>query len=181
MLLTSARVVPHSARARLVSLRGATVTLPSATVASTSPCTVSDSEPSEPLAVSTWPARSTVTPLGMTTGFLPMRDIGPSSEYPAQHLAADLGDAGFAVRHDPARGRQDGDAQAVIDPRQVGELGIDAAAGLRHARDLADHRLAIDVFQLDLQLRDSRADRILAEPADVPLAAQNLEHIGAQL
>src|SRR5260370_14666703 len=122
MLVTSARVVPHIARARFVSLFGAIVTAPSAIVAVTSLLTRRLNVPRLPLAISFWSASSTVTPAGITTGFLPIRDISISSEHPAQHLAADLGDARFIVRHDPARGRQDRNAQPVIDPGQIGEL-----------------------------------------------------------
>src|ERR1051325_6734168 len=95
ILLTRARVVPHIARARLDSLLGAIVTAPSATVAVTSLLTASARVPSRPLAVRTWPARSTVTPSGIATGCLLIRDIALflTSEYPTQHLAADLGDA----------------------------------------------------------------------------------------
>src|SRR5829696_9222142 len=181
MLLTSARVVPHIARARFDSSFGAIVTLPSAMLAVTSLVTTTrDSVPSRPLAVSVSPARSTVTPSGIATGFLPIRDISISSEYPAPHLAADFGGAGLVVRHDAARRRQDRDAEPVIDPRQIRELRIDPPARLRDARDLADHRLAVDVFQLDLELRDAGAHLLSAEAADVALALQDLENVGAQ-
>src|SRR5258708_40343545 len=170
MLLTRARVVPHIARARFDSSFGAIVTAPSAIVAVTSLLTTRLSVPSPPLAVSTWPARSTVTPAGIATGFLPMRDIASSSEHPAQDLAADLGDAGLVVRHDPVRGRQDRYAQPVIDPRQIGELGIDPPPWLRNARDFADHRLAVDVFQFDLELGDARPNLLLREAPDIALA-----------
>src|SRR5215208_4705684 len=180
MLLTSARVVPHIARARFDSSFGAIVTLPSAMLAVTSLPTTTDSVPSRPFAVSRSPARSTVTPSGIATGFLPMRDIAVSSKYPTQHLAADVGGTGLVVRHDAARGRQDRDAEPVIDPRQVRELRIDPPARLRDARNLADHRLAVDIFQLDLELRDAGTDLLLAEAADIALALQYLENVGAQ-
>src|SRR6266849_3238298 len=154
MLLTKARVVPHIARARLVSLFGAIVTAPSAIVAVTSLLTARESVPSWPLAVRIWPAKSTATPSGIATGCLPIRDIALfpyASEHPAQDLAADLGGAGLVVRHDPARGRQDRYAEPVIDPRQLGELGIHAPPRFRDACDLPDHRFAVDIFQLDLQ------------------------------
>ena len=75
MLLTSARVVPHSMRARFVSFLGLTTTLPSSSVAAISLSTASASVPSRPLAVTVDPASSTVTPCGRVTGFLPMRDM----------------------------------------------------------------------------------------------------------
>src|SRR5690242_16034523 len=111
MLLTRARVVPHIARARLLSPFGVTVTRPSATCAVTSLPMASDRLPSPPFAVSIWPARRTSTPGGIGIGFLPIRDMISSSilrsEHPAQDLAADLRGAGLVVGHDPARGRQD--------------------------------------------------------------------------
>src|SRR5439155_2288547 len=181
MLLTSARVVPHIARARLLSSFGAIVTAPSAIVAVTSPLTARLNVPSRPLAVSVWPDSWTSTPEGIATGCLPIRDMGLPSEHPAQHLAADLGDAGFVIRHDAARRRQDRDAEPVINPRQIDELGINPPAWLRDAGDLADHRLAVDIFQFDLELGDAGPHLLLGEAADVALAPQYVEHIGAHL
>src|SRR5207244_8619045 len=181
MLLTSARVVPHIARARFDSSFGAIVTAPSAIVAVTSLVTRRLNVPRLPLAVSLWSASSTVTPAGIATGFLPIRDIAASSKHPTQHLAADLGDAGFVVRHDPARGRQDRDAQPVIDPRQIGQLGINPPPRLRYARDFADHRLAVDIFQFDLELGDARANMLFREAPDIALALQDFEDVGAQI
>src|SRR5690242_4212742 len=131
MLLMWARVVPHSTRARLVSDLGFTTTLPSCTAAAISLLIGSFSVPSLPFAVSVCPATSTVTPCGMGTGYLPMRDMGLPSEDAAQDLAADIGGAGLVVRHDAARRRQDGDAQPVVDARQIGDPRINASAGLR--------------------------------------------------
>src|SRR6266851_592889 len=170
MLLTSARVVPHIARARFDSSFGAIVTAPWAIVAVTSLVTRRLNVPRLPLAVSLWSASSTVTPAGIATGFLPIRDISASSEYPAEHLAADLGDARFIVRHDPVRGRQDRYAKPVIDPRQIRQSGIDPPTRLRDAGDFADHRLAVDIFQLDLELGDTRTNLLAREAPDVALA-----------
>src|SRR3954451_22221442 len=98
MLLTSARVVPHRVRARFVSDFGRTQTLPSSTEAATSLLTTSCSVPSLPLAVNVFPARSTLTPLGIATGFLPTRDMAAVPlEDAAQDLAADIGGAGLGV------------------------------------------------------------------------------------
>src|SRR6266481_1069971 len=145
MLLTSARVVPHSMRARLVSLFGFTQTLPSSIVGRTSLLTTSLSVPSLPLAVTVWPAMSTLTPLGTGTGFLPIRDISYPNyanarrlEYAAENFTADIGGARLVVRHDAARRRQDGDAETIVNTRQVGDLGIDPSTRLGDARDLAD-------------------------------------------
>src|SRR6266568_635695 len=166
MLLTSARVV----RARFDSLFGAIVTAPSAIVAVTSLLTTRLNVPRLPLAVRIWPASSTATPAGIATGFLPIRDIAVSSEHPAQHLAADFGDARFIVRHHPARGRQDRYAQPVINPRQIGQLGVNPPPRFRNARDFADHRLAVDIFQFDLELGDAGANVLAREAPDIALA-----------
>src|ERR1700731_229385 len=104
-----------------------------------------------------------------------------TSEHAAEDLAADIGGAGLVVRHHAMRRRQDGDAQPVIDARQVGDLGIDASAGLRHAGDLADHRLAVDVFELDLELGDALAYFLALIAADIALALQHFQHVGADL
>src|SRR5690348_11236180 len=103
-----------------------------------------------------------------------------TSEYAAEDFAADIGGAGLVVRHDAARRRQDGDAQPVIDARQVSDLGIDAPTGLRHAGDLADDRLAVDIFELDLELGDAVAYLLALISPDITLALQHFQHIGAE-
>src|SRR6185437_4899527 len=181
MLLMWARVVPHSTRARLVSDLGFTTTLPSCTAAAISLLIGSFSVPSLPLAVSVWPATSTVTPCGMATGYLPMRDMGSTSEDAAQDLAADIGGAGLVVRHDAARRRQDSDTQPVIDARQIGNARVDAPPRLRNTGDLADHWLAVDVFELDRELGHAGPRLLPAVAADIALALQHFQHIGANL
>ena len=81
----------------------------------------------------------------------------------------------------PARGRQDRDPEPVIDARQVADLRIDAPPRFRDPRDLADHRLAIDVFQLDLELGDAGPHLLAREAADIALALQHVEHVGAEI
>src|SRR5437763_13449954 len=85
MLLTSARVVPHIARARLVSLFGAIVTAPSAIVAVTSSLTARLNVPSRPLAVRVSPASWTSTPEGIGTGCLPIREDRKSTRLNSSH------------------------------------------------------------------------------------------------
>src|ERR1051325_11485465 len=185
MLLTRARVVPHSARARFVSLPGVIVTAPFSTLAATSPLTVVVSAPRRPLTVSVCPESWTSTPCGIATGCLPIRDMITSnsgaSEHSAQHLAADIGGAGFVVGQDTARSGQDRDAEPARDARQVHELRINAAAGLRDARNLANDRLAIDVFQFDLELGDAGADLLAGKAADVSFPLQDIQNVGAHL
>src|SRR5580704_7098223 len=83
------------------------------------------------------------------------------------------------VSHDAFRRRDNGDAQSIVDARQVLDRGVDPAAGLGNPLDLADHRLAVEIFQLDLNLRAALAlhDRITA---DVAFALEYLEHMLTQ-
>src|SRR5262249_1958082 len=156
------------------SPRAATAIAPSASRTLTSPGSTVRSSPSLPLAVTTWPSTATCTPAGTGTGCLPIRDI---SEHRAQNLPAHACLPRPRVGQDAARRRDNGDAEAVIDLRQIGDPGIDAAAGRRHPVKLADHRLAIVIFQLDRQLGRARADVDRLETADIAFAAQHLEHV----
>ena len=74
---------------------------------------------------------ATCTPVGISTGCLPTRDmLPPSSEHPAEDFAADIGGAGLGIAQHPTRGRQDGDAKTGINPRQLLDLRVDAPARL---------------------------------------------------
>src|SRR3546814_14321893 len=68
-------MVPHMARALLVSFAGRTVIRLPSTVTSTSEVIGADSSPSLPFAVTVSFAISTVTPAGTATGYFPTRDI----------------------------------------------------------------------------------------------------------
>src|SRR6185437_2746276 len=75
MLLISARVVPHAARASLVSFAGS-MTIPSSVcLASTTSMRVSDCSPLGPFTATSRSLIVTVTPLTGAIGFLPVRDI----------------------------------------------------------------------------------------------------------
>src|SRR5256885_16602827 len=105
MLLTSARVVPHIARDRLLSLFGAIVTAPSATVAVTSSLTARLNVPSCPLAVRISPDSWTSTPAGIGAGCLPIREISVfqrllGSENANRHFPPDFWGPGLVVRED---------------------------------------------------------------------------------
>src|SRR6202000_2089559 len=102
-------------------------------------------------------------------------------EHAAEHFAANIGSARFTVGHDPTRGRKDRDAQAVIDLRQIGDLRIDPPAGLRDPADLLDHRLAIRIFQLDVELGHAGPHIDLAEATDVAFATQYFQHVRPDL
>src|SRR5665213_2090846 len=104
-----------------------------------------------------------------------------TSEDAAQDLAADIGGAGLVVRHDAARRRENGDAESVIDARQVGDARVDAPARLRHPGDLLDDRLAIGIFELDLELGNAGTHLLARVAADIAFPLQHFENIGADL
>src|SRR5205085_9269931 len=85
--------------------------------------------------------------------------------------------ARLVIRQDPSRCRKNGNSEAIIYPREVDKFRIDPPAGLRYPRDLADHRFAVDIFQLDLQLGDPGPDGFVTEAPYIPLAFQYFEHI----
>src|SRR5690606_78473 len=146
------RDMPHCWRARFEVSRGTTETLPSASVIVTSSVAVKARVPLGPFTSTVWPEMLALTPAGTGTGFLPIRDIDPSSEHGAEHFAADIGGPSSCIRHHALRRRDDGDPEALADRRDVLDAGIDAAPRLRDALDLADHRRAFEVLQADFQL-----------------------------
>src|SRR5271167_4295776 len=87
----------------------------------------------------------TVTPLGMTIGFFPIRDMVCSPPLPdvAQHLAADSGLDRFAAGHHAARGREDAGAEPGQHLRYIGPAEIDAAARPADALDAGDELLTM--------------------------------------
>src|SRR5512143_1315507 len=93
------------------------------------------SSPLGPLTCTWVPFRSTVTPLGISTGIRPIRDTSYLLPDLAQDLAAHAQLAGTCAGHDAFGSGQDGHAQAGQDPGDVGLLGVDAAAGGAHALD----------------------------------------------
>src|SRR5690606_33440306 len=142
-----------------------------------SSATVQARSPLGPLTETVWPSSVTVTPFGTAMVFLPIRDI---SVDPAEDFAADIGVAGVGVGHDALRSRKDRDAEAVLDRLQIADRRIDAAARLGHARDLGDDGLAVEILQLDLELR--KLTRVLNQvvAADVAFVLQHVEDALAQ-
>src|SRR5215218_8335400 len=189
MLAICARDMPHLERATFVWSRGSTVT-PSAPIATfTSSGTTNDSSPLAPFTRTCCPSIVAVTPDGTTTGFLPTRDIARlpilfallrRSEDLAEHFAADVLLTCLMVRHHALWRGQDHDTEAVGDLRHGVNRGVHTTAGLRHPLDTPDHRLAIEVFQLDLELGTAIAELGRRVVADVTLRLQDVEHTGAQ-
>ncbi|SOR30321.1 protein of unknown function [Methylorubrum extorquens] len=123
-----------------------------------------------------------VTPDGTGTGFLPTRDMSLSSgsEHLAEHFTADVTLARNVIGHDALRGRDDGDAEAIGDARQLANGRVDTAAGLRHPLDLPDDRATVVVLEFDLELRAAVAEVLHRVVADVALGLQHVENRGAQ-
>src|ERR1043166_8736702 len=169
------------ARALRGSGRGSILMAPPSSRASTSSCSTSWSAPFGPFTFTVWPSTPAVTPDGTATAFLPMRDIAFSRlEHRAQDFAADVGLARVVIGHHALRGRHDGDPEAVVDARQIPDRGVHAAARLRHPRNVADHRRAVEILQLDLEL--GAAVRVFGGgiAADVTLVLEHLQHARAQ-
>src|SRR5262245_51942158 len=179
MLRRLARVVPHRTRDWVSSWSGFTHTLPSLTDTSTCLVIGSFSVPSLPFTVATPPATSTVTPCGMETGFLPTRDMAFLLEHAAQHFAADVRRARVVLRHHAPRGRQDRNTEPVVVARKIRDLRIDPTARRGDAVDLADHRRAFMVLQLDRDLA-ARVGLVDGVVADIAFLLQHLKHVRAQ-
>src|ERR1700744_113784 len=177
------RAMPHIAWASFVSVRGSTEIAPFSNFTATSSGTVNDNSPFAPFTETRWPSTLAVTPEGTATGFFPIRDIvcflKPASEDLAEHFAADIGFARGMVGHHALRCRDDGDAETVADARHAVDGCVNAAARLRHALDFADPRLAVEIFELDIELGAAVAELRRRIAADITLVLQNVEHVGA--
>src|SRR5690606_28616882 len=124
----------------------------------------------------------TVTPETGGIGFLPVRDMVvlpwsnrhtpsflhmslPENRKPAlrahaledaaEYLATQVLGSCFVIGHHALGGRHDRHTQTVGDRGDVLDRRIDAAPGPGDALDGADHRLAVGILQLDLELGDA--------------------------
>src|SRR5262249_15431095 len=68
----------------------------------------------------------------------------------------------------------------IVDARQGLHRAVDAAARLRHARNLADHRRAVEILELDVELGSAVLVLDLRISADVTLALEHFEHARPQ-
>src|SRR5262245_16455941 len=173
------------ARARLVSARGSTLTSLPSTLAATSPCSTSESAPLGPFTLTVCPSTLAVTPDGIATGFFPTRDmairsVARRSEHRAEDFSAHVVVARVVIGHDALGRGEDRNAQSIVHPRQRLHRGIDPPSRLRHPRDLADDRRAVEIFQLDLELLAAvrMLDRRVA--ADEALGLEHVEDADAQ-
>src|SRR6202140_4138596 len=76
----------------------------------------------------------------------------PSSEHREENFAAHVGVTRLVVSHNSLRRRQNRNAETVVHARQVLDRGVNPPPRLRYPLDLANHRLAVEIFQLDLEL-----------------------------
>src|SRR5712692_4621459 len=132
--------------------------------------------PFGPFIFTVWPSTLAVTPDGIATAFLPMRDMAVPSEYRTQDFAAHIGVAGGMVRHHALGGRDDRHPEAVVDARQVLHRHVDAPPRLRHPLHHADRRHPVEIFELELERRAVVAAPQRGPLADVALPRRLVEH-----
>src|SRR5262249_19271347 len=101
-------------------------------------------------------------------------------EHGAEDLSAHVVVAGVVIGHHALGRGQDRAPEPVVDARTLLHRGVDPPPRLRHPRNLADHRLAVEIFQLDLELAAAvgMLDRRVA--ADESLGLEHVEHAHAQ-
>src|SRR6185437_16282492 len=80
----------------------------------------------------------------------------PSSEHREENFAAHVRFTRFVVGHDSLRRRQHRNSKPVVHPRQVLDRGVNPTPRLRYPLDLANNRLAVEIFQFDLELAAAR-------------------------
>src|SRR5215831_20527162 len=114
------------ARARLVSERGSTLIAPSSIFTTMSSGTTNCRAPLGPFIFTVWPSTLAVTPDGIGTAFLPMRDMPVPLEHRTEDFAAHIGLAGSMVRHHARGSRDDRNPEAVVEARQVLHRRVDA-------------------------------------------------------
>src|SRR3989338_563474 len=178
MLFTSARIVPETARARLLSARRSKRNCAPSWVTFTRGCTAYSRLPLGPFTLTWLPLSLTSTPPGMVTGFFAILDMfalspRPASGNDAQHFAAEAGLARGAIGHDPFGRGDDRHARAAEDARQPVLGPILTQAGRAHALDALDHPPALEILERDLQRRFTGvAD--LAPVLDIALVLEHL-------
>src|SRR3989337_10888 len=101
-----------------------------------------------------------LTELGISMGFLPIRDISLPDE--GDHFAADAALGGLAARDEPGRGGQNRGAEPAEHARQTVLARVDAAPGARDPLDAGDHALAVAT---ELELHDQGRVRLGPAPA----------------
>src|SRR5215217_6677234 len=167
MFAISVRVSPWSARSSPRSVGRETVSVPFSCSIAIRVGATWRSSPFGPWTVTRPGSTVTVTPAGISIGFLPMRLMAfARSLLPdeADHFAADALALGGAARDDAAGGGQDGDAHPAEHARQTVLARVDPAAGLRDALEVGEDALAAAAI---LEVDDQHAVRDVVPPLDV--------------
>src|SRR4051812_12059751 len=166
------RVSPCSARWSPRLVGRVTTIWPSSCFTSISRLLRAPSSPFWPLTATSSGWMVIATPSGTATGCFPIRLIRSLPD-PRHQLAAHAGAACLVARHDaPGRGH-DGRAHAALDLRDRAGLDVLAAAGLRHALEALDDRLAVlGVLESHAQ-HAAHAGGLHVEALDVALLLQD--------
>src|SRR5262245_57006969 len=141
MFATSARVSPCRARIWRSSPTRVITRWPSLTAAVSPVGTGWASLPLGPSARTRAPSTCTLTPAGMVTGCLPIRDMGALLPHVGEHFAADLLLARVAVAHHPAGGGQEGHPHSAQDGWDTVVGDVHPTARRRHPNQARDHLL----------------------------------------
>src|SRR3954451_570145 len=150
LFATSARIRPWKARERPSSFERVNCTTLFSIETPMPGTTGVVRVPLGPFTVTTLPSCLTSTPFGTGISFLPIRDIGISLPDLAEDFAADAALDGFLSGQHAFGGRDDGQAEAAEDARDLLLVAVDAAARARDALDAVDDRLAARrVFEVD--------------------------------
>src|ERR1700736_4790481 len=91
----------------------------------------------------------------------------PSSEHREENFAAHIRVARVVVSHNSLRRRQHRNSETVVHARQILHRGVNPPPRLRYPLDLANHRLAVEILQLDLKLAAARGMLAAGIAADV--------------
>src|SRR5215203_1547030 len=170
MFAINVRVSPWSARSSPRSVGRVTVSVPFSCSIAIRVGTTWRSSPFGPWTVTRPGSTVTVTPAGISMGFLPMRLMAlvrSSSPDEADHFAADALALGGAARDDAAGGRKDGDPHAAEHARQTILARVDPATGLRDALQVSQDALAAAAV---LEVDHQDAVRQVFPPLDVEVA-----------
>src|SRR6185503_11451689 len=132
------------------------------------------SSPRGPFTATTlFASTATSTPLGISTGFFPIRLI--RSPHESADPPADPVLRRGPVRNQPVRGGHDRDPEPTHHTRQVAATAVDAPSGLRDPPDTGDRALLARAVLHAHAERLVDAFALLVEPLDVALLTEDLE------
>src|ERR1051325_10223659 len=103
--------------------------------------------PRGPLTFTTLLSTVTVTPLGIVTGILPIRDMASLLPDDGDELAAGARVPRLTVGHQALVGAHDREAEAVANARDLADADVLPESRCRHALQLANDGLATGVLQ----------------------------------